>query len=67
METLTLRIDGILREPPVNDDSPEMTIEQRLRMVHNNLGHPSKALMLRILREAKAPDMVIEVAPAVRV
>ena len=55
-------IDGILREPPDSDDSPEMTIEQRLRRVHNNLGHPSKALMLRILREAKAPDMVIEVA-----
>ena len=32
----------------------------RLRRVHANLGHPSNALLTRILKEAKAPDVVID-------
>ena len=33
-----------------------------LRCVHANLGHPSKGLMLRLLRGANAPPEMITVA-----
>ena len=36
--------------------------EARLRREHANLGHPSKGLMLRLLRDANAPPDMITVA-----
>ena len=33
-----------------------------LRRVHANLGHPSKSLMLRLLRDANAPPEMLTVA-----
>ena len=49
----------ILREPN-KDGSEDETLINRLRRVHSNLGHPSNALLTRILKEAKAPDVVID-------
>ena len=40
----------------------EMTSLQRLHRVHKNLGHPPNRLLVQILREAKAPQSVIDQA-----
>ena len=47
------------------EEQPEQDLhaaEIMLRRVHANLGHPSKGLMLRLLRDANAPPEMITVA-----
>ena len=47
------------------DERPEQDLhatEIMLRRVHANLGHPSKGLMLRLLRDANAPPEMLTVA-----
>ena len=39
-----------------------MLLKSMLRRVHANLGHPSKGLMLRLLRDANAPLEMIAAA-----
>ena len=36
--------------------------EERLMRVHRNLGHPSNRLLVQILKEARAPESIVEVA-----
>ena len=56
-------VHELLREIPDDDEGgAERTTEWRLQRVHRNLGHPPNRLIVHILREAKAPDSVIEVA-----
>ena len=56
-------VHELLREIPDDDEGgAERTTEWRLQRVHRNLGHPSNRLLVQILREAKAPESVIEVA-----
>ena len=47
------------------EEQPEQDLhaaEIMLRRVHANLGHPSKGLMLRLLRDANAPPVMITAA-----
>ena len=47
------------------EEQPEQDLhaaEIMLRRVHASLGHPSKGLMLRLLRDANAPPEMIAVA-----
>ena len=34
-------------------------IRKRLRLIHSNLGHPSKSVLMRLLKEAKASQGVL--------
>ena len=34
-------------------------IRKRLRLIHSNLGHPSKSVLMRLLKEAKASQDVL--------
>ena len=58
-ELVAPALSELLREPN-EDGSEDETLLNRLRRVHANLGHPSNALLTRILKEAKAPDVVID-------
>ena len=55
-------------EEPVElhaEEQPEQELHTAaimLRRVHANLGHPSKGLMLRLLRDANAPPGMITVS-----
>ena len=56
-------VHDLMKDIPDDDEGPaEQSIERRLQRVHRNLGHPSNRLLVQILKEAKAPDSVIEVA-----
>ena len=56
-------VHGLMRDILDDDEGPiEKTTEQKLMRVHRNLGHPSNRLLVQILKEAKAPASVIEVA-----
>ena len=56
-------VSELLRDIPEDDEGgAERSSEQRLLRVHRNLGHPSNRLLVQLLREAKAPESVIEVA-----
>ena len=48
--------------PDDDEGSAERSTEWRLQRVHRNLGHPSNRLLVQILKEATAPERVIEVA-----
>ena len=48
--------------PDEDEGSIEKSTEQRLQRVHRNLGHPPNRLLVHILKEAKAPESVIDVA-----
>ena len=50
---------GDEEEQPVQDVH---AAEIMLRRAHANLGHPSKGLMLRLLRDANAPVEMLTVA-----
>ena len=57
------RIGEALREVPDDDEGPlEQRQENRLMHIHRNLGHPSNRLFVQILKDAKAPDSIIEKA-----
>ena len=45
-----------------DEGDAEKSSEQRLMRVHRNLGHPSNRLLVQILKEAKAPTSIIEIA-----
>ena len=57
-------------EDPEAKDKPVVTVQEarqsrilrKLRVIHTNLGHPSNDIMLRMLRDAKAPQEIIEAA-----
>ena len=56
-------VHELMRDIPDDDEgSAEKSTEQRLQRVHRNLGHPPNRLLVQILREAKAPASIIEVA-----
>ena len=56
-------VHDLMKDIPDDDEGPaEQSIERRLQRVHRNLGHPPNRLFVQILKEAKAPDSVIEVA-----
>ena len=56
-------VSDLLRDIPEDDEGgAERSAEQRLMRVHRNLGHPSNRLLVQLLKEAKAPESVIEVA-----
>ena len=56
-------ISDLLRDIPDDDEGgAERSSEQRLLRVHRNLGHPSNRLLVQLLKEAKAPESVIEIA-----
>ena len=53
----------LLRDIPETDEgSEEEKRKQMLLRVHKNLGHPSNRLLAQILKEAKAPADIIELA-----
>ena len=55
-----------LVDPATIGDNPEAEVMKKnynhLVTIHRNLGHPSNRLMQKILREAKAPDIIIRQA-----
>ena len=55
-------IAEVLQPPPEDSEDAERTTLTRLRRIHANLCHPSNRLLIRILKEAKAPQMTIDVA-----
>ena len=56
-------VHELMREIPENDEGPaERSVDNRLMRVHRNLGHPSNRLLVHILKEAKAPESIIDVA-----
>ena len=56
-------ISDLLRDIPDDDEGgAERSSEQRLMRVHRNLGHPPNRLLVQLLKEAKAPESVIEIA-----
>ena len=56
-------IHQLLKDIPDDDEgNTERSSEQRLMRVHRNLGHPSNRLLVQILREAKTPSNIIEIA-----
>ena len=56
-------VHELMREIPDDDEgSVETSTEQLLQRVHRNLGHPPNRLLVHILKEAKSPERVIEVA-----
>ena len=59
-ELVAPALADVLREP--NDDSTEETLANRFRRVNANLGHPSNVLFAWILKEAGAPETVINEA-----
>ena len=48
--------------PDDDEGQAERKSEQTLLRVHKNLGHPSNRLLVQILKEAKAPSGIIEIA-----
>ena len=60
----SLSSSGRSHEGIPEDDEGEKEKEamQRLMRVHKNLGHPSNRLFAQILKEAKAPATVVELA-----
>ena len=48
--------------PDEDEGEIERDKNQRLLRVHKNLGHPSNRLFAQILKEAKAPDQIVELA-----
>ena len=56
-------VNELFRDVPDDDEgSAERTSEQRLMRVHRNLGHPSNRLLVQLLKAAKAPESVIDIA-----
>merc|ERR1712079_723966 len=56
-------VHELMQDIPEDDEgNAERSTEARLQRVHRNLGHPSNRLLVQILKEAKAPDSVVEVA-----
>ena len=56
-------VSDLLRDIPDDDEGgAERSSEQRLMRVDRNLGHPSNRLQVQLLKEAKAPEGVIEIA-----
>ena len=56
-------VNELFRDVPDDDEgNAERSSEQRLMRVHRNLGHPSNRLLVQLLKEAKAPESVIEIA-----
>ena len=56
-------VHELMKDIPDDDEGPaEQSMERRLQRVHRNLGHPPNRLLVQILKEAKAPDSVIEIA-----
>ena len=56
-------VHELMKDIPDDDEGPaEQSMERRLQRVHRNLGHPPNRLLVQILKEAKAPDSVIELA-----
>ena len=56
-------VADVMRDIPEDDEGDqEQSSLQRLMRVHRNLGHPSNRLLAQILKEAKAPISVIELA-----
>ena len=54
-------IHQLMKDIPDDDEGDaEKSSEQRLMRVHRNLGHPPNRLLVQILKEAKAPDRIIE-------
>lgn len=50
-------------EPGSNPDSwSPAQVKNRLRTIHANLGHPSNAVLCRLLREAKASQSILDAA-----
>ncbi len=53
----------IMQDMPEDDDGKqEQQSEQKLMRLHKNLGHPSNRLLTQILKEAKAPVSIQELA-----
>ena len=53
----------VMQDIPEDDEGEkEKEAMQRLMRVHKNLGHPSNRLLAQILKEAKAPATVIDLA-----
>merc|ERR1712079_210802 len=53
----------LMQDIPEDDEGhAERSTEARLQRVRRNLGHPPNRLLVQILKEAKAPDSVVEVA-----
>ena len=56
-------VSDLLRDIPDDDEGDaERSSEQRRMRVHRHLGHPSNLLLVQLLKEAKAPESVIEIA-----
>ena len=56
-------VHELMKDIPDDAEGPaEQSMERRLQRVHRNLGHPPNRLLVQILKEAKAPDSVIELA-----
>ena len=52
-----------MKDVPSDDEGPlEVRQMNRLMHVHKNLGHPSNRLLVKILKDAKVPESVIEKA-----
>ena len=47
---------------PVGEESNRSDIMRKIRIVHANLGHPSREVMLKTLRDANASSEVLELA-----
>ena len=58
--TPVLEGDEASEPAPVPEDSPLDPIVQALRKLHNNLGHPSQASLLRVLRNSGASEAAIQ-------
>ena len=57
----------IMRDIPEDDEGEkEEEAMQRLMRVHKNLGHPSNRLLAQILKEAKAPASIVELASKIQ-
>ena len=56
-------VHELMRDIPDDDEgSAELSSQQRRMRVHRHLGHPSNRLLVQILKEAKAPASITEIA-----
>ena len=62
----------VLNEPTSSSERDRRTEQEtrerqnRLLRIHRNLGHPSKKLMLAVLKEAKAPEQTLKAVQQMR-
>ena len=57
----------IMQDIPEDDDGDqEKKTEQNLMRLHKNLGHPSNRLLTQILKEAKAPKTIVDLASQIQ-